>query len=215
MGHKPEKEKFTPAEWKLIQSLRTPARVQRFLSPLTYNREQEGGTLRSFREVLKKKQAHCLEAALFAAVVLEQHGFPPVLLSLESQDKLDHVVFVFRQNGLWGAIARSRDVGLHGRRPVFLRLRDLAWSYFDTYIDYSGRITGYGLGNLYELGNYDWRFSSRNVWKVENYLREIPHRAIVSSDRRYEEWHTRYKEFKKKHPDKSPDYYDNRHQWMR
>ena len=215
MGHKPEKEKFTAAEWKLVQSLRTPARVQGFLSNLTYNRELQGGTLRSFREVLKKQQAHCLEAALVAALVLEQHGFPPLLLSLESQDKLDHVVFVFRKNGLWGAIARSRDVGLHGRRPVFRRLRDLAWSYFDTYIDYSGRIIGYGLGNLYELGNYDWRFSSKNIWKVEDYLREIPHRAIVSSDRRYEEWHDRYKEFKKKHPDKSPDYYDNRHQWMR
>ena len=150
-----------------------------------------------------------------AAVVLEQQGFPPLLLSLESQDKLDHVVFVFRQNGLWGSIGRSRDEGLHGRRPVFRRLRDLAWSYFDTYIDYSGRITGYGLGNLYDLGNYDWRFSARNVWKVEDYLREIPHRSIVSSNRRYEQWHVRYKEFKKEHPNKSPVYYDNLHQWMR
>ena len=84
LGHKPAKEEFTPAEWKLVQSLSTPARVQRFLSPLTYNRERGGGTLRSFREVLKKRQAHCLEAALLAAVVLEQHGFPPLLLSLES-----------------------------------------------------------------------------------------------------------------------------------
>ncbi len=215
MGHKPEKEAFTAAEWRFVQSHRTPARVQRFLSPLPYNWERGGGTLRSFREVLKKQQAHCLEAALVATVVLEQHGFPPLLLSLESQDKLDHVVFVFRQNGLWGSIGRSRDVGLHGRLPVFRRLRDLAWSYFDTYIDFSGRITGYGLGNLYDLGNYDWRFSARNVWKVEEYLRVIPHRSIVSSDRRYEQWHTRYKEFKKMHPNKSPVYYDNRHQWMR
>jgi hypothetical protein len=215
VGHKPEKEAFTAAEWRFIQSHRTPARVQRFLTPLPYNWERGGGTLRSFREVLKKRQAHCLEAALVATVVLEQHGFPPLLLSLESQDKLDHVVFVFRQKGLWGSIGRSRDVGLHGRRPVFRRLRDLAWSYFDTYIDYSGRITGYGLGNLYDLGNYDWRFSARNVWKVEEYLRVIPHRSIVSSDRRYEQWHARYKEFKKKHPNKSPVYYDNRHQWMR
>ena len=215
MRHKPKKEAFTTAEWRFVQSHRTPARVQRFLSPLPYNWERGGGTLRSFREVLKKQQAHCLEAALLAAVVLEQYGFPPLLLSLESQDKLDHVVFVFRQNGLWGSIARSRDVGLNGRLPVFRRLRDLAWSYFDTYIDYSGRITGYGLGNLYDLGNYDWRFSARNVWKVEEHLRVIPHRSIVSSDRRYEQWHTRYKEFKKKRPNKSPVYYDNRHQWMR
>lgn len=215
MTTKPGKQAFTAAEWRLVESLRTPAAVQRYLSQLPYNWERGGGTLRSFREVLKRKQAHCLEAALAATVILEQHWFPPLLLSLESQDKLDHVIFVFRQNGLWGSIGRSRDVGLHGRRPVFRRLRDLAWSYFDPYIDYSGRITGYGLGNLHDLGNYDWRFSARNIWKVEDYLRVIPHRSIMSSDRRYEHWYARYKEFKNKHPNKSPVYYDKRHQWMR
>ena len=51
------------------------------------------------------------------------------------------------------------------------------------YVDFSGRIVGYGLGHLSDLGNYDWRLSPKNVWKVENYLREIPHRAIRSSDR--------------------------------
>ena len=144
-----------------------------------------------------------------------KHGYPPLLLSLESWDKLDHVIFVFQKNGLWGSVGRSRDFGLHGRRPVFRRLRDLAWSYFDTYVDLSGRLTGYGLANLYDLGNYDWRFTSKNVWKVEEHLRVIPHRSIHSSDRRYEKWHERYKEFKKLYPDKRPAYYDNRHQWLR
>jgi len=151
---------------------------------------------------------------VIAAVILEQHGFPPLLLSLESQDKLDHVIFVFRQNGLWGSIGRSRDIGLHGRRPVFRRLRDLAWSYFAPYVDYSGRITGYGLASLYELGNYDWRFSTKNIWKVENHLREIPHRPLVSSDKTYETLLRHFKEFKESHPKQSPAYFRNRHQWM-
>ena len=181
---------------------------------MPYNWEREGGTLRSFRQVLRRKQAHCLEAALVAAVILEQHRYPPLLLSLESWDKLDHVIFVFQKKGLWGSIARSRDIGLHGRRPVFRRLRDLAWSYFDTYIDDSGRITGYGLANLYDLGSYDWRFSEKNIWKVEDHLRVIPHHAIQSSDARYERWHERYKEFKALHPDEGPVYYPNRKQWM-
>ena len=214
MNARPDKKSFTKTEWRIIQLLKMPHQVQRYFSSMPYNWELQGGTLRSFREALKRKQAHCLEAALMAVVVLEQHGYPPLLLSLESQDKLDHVIFVFQRKGLWGSIGRSRDIGLHGRRPVFRRLRDLAWSYFDTYIDYSGRITGYGLGNLTDLGNYDWRFSARNVWKVEEYLRVIPHRSIRSSDRRYKEWHERYKEFKKQNPDRSPVYYANRHQWM-
>lgn len=214
MAAQPKRTDFTKTEIAVVDSLRTPAQVQRYLSLMPYNWEREGGTLRSFRQVLKKKQAHCLEAALVAAVILEQHGFPPLLLSLESWDKLDHVIFVFQKKGLWGSVARSRDIGLHGRRPVFRRLRDLVWSYFDTYIDYSGRITGYGLANLNDLGNYDWRFSEKNVWKVEEHLRVIPHRRIRSSDARYERWHERYKEFKAKHPDKGPVYYPNRNQWV-
>src|SRR6266545_3415944 len=125
MTNKPGRQAFKKRERELIESLRTPAQVQRFLSSLPYNWELDGSTLRSFREVLKVDEAHCLEAALMAAVILEQHSFPPFLLSLESQDKLDHVVFVFRKSGLWGSIGRSRDIGLHGRRPVFPRLRDL------------------------------------------------------------------------------------------
>ena len=210
----PARESFTSKEWRLIQSLRTPAQVQKFFTAMPYNWELEGGTLRSFREVVKRNEAHCLEAAVGAAVILEQHGYLPLLMDIESQDLLDHVIFVFQRDGLWGSIARSRDIGLHGRKPLFRSLRDLTWSYFDPYVDMSGRIKGYGLANLYDLGNYDWRFSSRNMTKIENYLRKLPHRPLRSSDERYEKLHERYKKYKKRYPDRSPSYYDNRQQWM-
>lgn len=214
MKEKPELDAFNRAEWQLIQRLRTPAQVQRFLTQMPYNWELGGGTMRSFREVVKRNQAHCLEAAVSAAVILEQHGYPPLLLDLESFDLLDHVIFVFQKNGLWGSIGRSRDTGLHGRKPLFRTLRQLVWSYFDTYIDSSGRIKGYGLTSLYALGNYDWRFSAKNMHKIEDHLRAIPHRKLVSSDRRYDYWHERYLRFKKRYPDKSPVYHDNRNEWM-
>lgn len=170
--------------------------------------------MRSFREVVKRNQAHCLEAAVGAAVILEQHGYPPLLLDIESVDLLDHVIFVFQQHGLWGSIGRSRDIGLHGRKPLFRSLRDLTWSYFDPYVDFSGRIKGYGLANLYDLGNYDWRFSARNMSKIEDYLRELPHKKIHSSDRRYEQLLARYHRYKKRYPERSPAYYENWNQWM-
>ena len=210
----PGRESFTNREWRLIESLGKPAQVQRFFSSMPYNWERDGGTLRSFREVVKRHEAHCLEAAVGAAVILEQHGYPPLLLDIESQDLLDHVIFVFQEGGLWGSIGRSRDIGLHGRKPLFRSLRDLTWSYFDTYVDFSGRIKGYGLTNLSELGNYDWRFSPRNMSKIENHLRELPHRRLRSSDKRYEQLLARYQKYKKRYPDRSPSYYDNRHQWM-
>jgi hypothetical protein len=208
------KKSFTAAEWKLVQGLNTPAKVQRFFTLMPYNWESNGGTMRSFREVVKRNEAHCLEAAVGAAVILEQHGYPPLLLDLESKDLLDHVIFVFEEKGRWGSIARSRDIGLHGRKPVFRSLRDLAWSYFDPYVDFSGRLKGYGLTSLDELGNYDWRFSPRKMTKIEDHLRAIPHKRLRSSDKRYEKLLARYHRYKKRYPDRSPSYYDSRPDWM-
>ena len=215
MTKPPSREKFTKEENNLIQSLRTPLQVQRYLTSLQYNMEVGGGTMRSFREVVRRKEAHCLEGALAAAVVLEQHGYPPLLLDLESVDLLDHVIFVFKQNGLWGSIARSRDISLHGRRPVFRLLRELVWSYYEPYVDFSGRIKGYGLTNLHELGNYDWRFSDRRMLRVEDHLRNILHKPLHSSDTRYDRLRERYKKFKERYPNGAPTYYKNRWQWMR
>lgn len=214
MNNKPAPADFTRKEWRLIESLRTPARVQRYFSLMPYNWEREGATLRSFREVIRHNEAHCLEAAVGAAVILEQHGFPPLLLDLESKDLLDHVLFVFQQDGRWGSIARSRDIGLHGRRPVFRTVRDLVWSYFDPYVDLSGRIVGYGVTDLRDLQGYDWRFSPKKMRKIEDHLREMPHRKLRSSEERYERLFARYQRFKKRFPDKSPRYYENRSQWM-
>ena len=196
----PDARRFTAAEWKLIQRLNTPLKVQRYFSSLAYNWEKNGGTVRSFRELFKRREAHCLEAAVGAAVILEQHGYPPLLLSLESQDLLDHVVYVFKQNGRWGSIARSRDAGLHGRKPVYRSLRDLALSYFDPFVDFTGRLKGYAVTNLNELGNYDWRFSPRRMTRIENHLRAIPHKPIHSSDTRYEKLLARYRQYKKRTP---------------
>src|SRR4026208_2532944 len=107
MSARPGKESFTQRDWRIIQSLVEPAQVQRYFTNMPYNWEREGGTLRSFREVVKQNEAHCLEAAVGAAVILEQHGSPPLLLDIESWDLLDHVIFVFQDRGLWGSIARS------------------------------------------------------------------------------------------------------------
>ena len=206
---------FTKRERALIRRLRTPALVQRFLNALPYNTEPPPGraTLRSFRGIVAHQTAHCLEAALGAAVILEQHGYPPLVLSFESIDELDHVLFVYRQRGRWGSIARSRDPGLHGRRPVFRTARDLALSYVDPYIDYTGRITGYAVVDLRVLGDYDWRLSERNVWKVERVLLDWPHRPIRSSDERIDRLRRRYKAFKTQFPDRKPLYYRNMDTW--
>ena len=205
---------FTPAERRVLQRVRTPAGVQRFLNALPYNTEPppEGATQRTFRGVIRHHAAHCLEAALTAAVILEHHGWPPLVMSFESIDELDHVLFVYQQRGRWGSIARSRDPGLHGRKAMFATPRALAVSYVDPYVDFSGRITGYTVADLRDLGNYDWRLSGGNVWKVERMLLQLPHRPLPSSDARIDRLRVRYRRYRARH-DRKPIYYRGMDRW--
>jgi hypothetical protein len=213
-GPAPARPVLSHAERALIRALRTPASVQAWLNALDYNAERDGGTLRSFRGVVRTQSAHCLEAALFAAVVLEQHGYSPLVMSLESQDNLDHVIFVYRTAGRWGSVARSRDPGLHGRKPVFPTIRGLAYSYVEPYIDYSGRVRAYGVANLATaMGRYDWRWAERNVWKVEQVLIDWPHVKLPSSTARYRELKKWYREYREKHDGRKPVDYKGREKW--
>jgi hypothetical protein len=205
--------RLTRAEADLARRLTTPARVQAWLNALPYNNEPGGETQRSFRGVVRTGQVHCMEAALSAATLLELHGFPPLVMSLESVDLLDHVIFVYRARDGWGSVARSRDPALHGRRAVFRTPRDLALSYVDGYVDATGRITGYGVLDLRQLDPYDWRLSPRNIWHVEQALRDLPHRAIRSSDARIARLRARYHAFMAAHPGYKPLYYAGQERW--
>lgn len=192
--------------------------MQRYLDALPYNTEPRGDTMRSFRRVLEAGTAHCLEGALFAAAVLEQHGHPPVLLDLESADGLDHVVLLHRarRNGSfrYGSVAVSRDPGLHGRKPVYRSVGELARSYHDPYIDATGRITGYAVFDLRDFAGADWRFSTRFVWEVEQALIDLPHRPLRVPRARYRRWKRRYDAWVAAHPDVKPAYYPSRPNWL-
>jgi hypothetical protein len=207
---RPDASAFTAQERRLIRQLRTPAAVQAWLNALTYNTEPppDPATLRSFRGVVRHRTANCIEGALSAAVILEQHGYAPMVMSLESIDELDHVLFIYQARGRWGSVAKSRDPGLHGRRPVFRTLRALALSYFEPYVDRTGAIKAYGSVDLRVLGTYDWRLAAHNVWKVERLLFEIPHRPIRFSRARLQRLRQKYVRYLETHGGHKPLYYD-------
>lgn len=213
MNPAPPRSAFTPRERRIIEVASTPEKVQRWLESLPYNFEERGETLRTFRGVVRTNQAHCLEAALSAATILEQHGYPPTLADFESQDDIDHVVFLFRNRSRYGSVARSRDPGLHGRKPLFRSLHDLVYSYVDPYVDFTGRINGYGVLDLRTV-RMDWRLSTRNVWAVEQALIRNPHRRLQTSDDRYRLWHAKYKRYKARYPNRRPVFYPDRHRWL-
>ena len=88
------------------------------------------------------------------------------------------MIFVYREHGRWGSVARSRDPGLHGRKPVFATPRALALSYWSRTSTSPAASPAYAVVDLADaLGTYDWRLSEKNVWKVEQMLLDYPHRA--------------------------------------
>jgi hypothetical protein len=202
---------FSKKECSVIERHRTPRQVQEYLRSLPYNWEN---TLRSFRQVVKHGTANCIEAALSAAAIMEQHGHPPLLLDLESVDKLDHVLFVFQIRDKWGSIGKSRDAGLHGRKPVFATIRELVLSYVEPYVDATGRICGYGVSDLNELTRADWRTSERNVWIIEKALIARPRHRLQTSNAEYKAILARFLEFKESHGAKAYPYADHDGTWL-
>lgn len=183
---------FTPRERALIARLRDPFAVQAWLNTLPYNWEPDGETARTFRGVVRTGTAHCLEAALSAATILEQHGYPPLLVDIESTDRLDHVLYVWQApDGRWGSVARSRCPGLHGRRPVFADLKSLCISYQAPFIDATGRVKGYGLLDLRTLGSR-WRLNPGNARHVERALTDHPHKRLPTPEADYRYWKGRF-----------------------
>ena len=127
-------------------------------------------------------------------------------------DGLDHVLFLYRKRGRWGTVARSRDPGMHGRKPVFRSLRALTMSYFDAYIDPTGEIEGFARFDLRQLGRYDWRFSKKNMWAVERVLIDLPHRRIRMPRRRVKRMRARYLAYREQYG-KKPLFYRGRQNW--
>lgn len=166
---------------KLSKKFCTPLKVQKYLSTFKYNKKP---TLRSAYCTWQVQEAHCMEAAFLAAALLEPLGYPPLVVSFESIDLLEHVIFVYKKNNRWGSIGYSRDQGLKGRHPIFRSLRDLTLSYYEPYIDKTGKITAYQIANL-DDSKSDWRYSLKNVWKAENYLLNIPHRPLKIAKSRF------------------------------
>ena len=193
----PPRDAFTPKERRLIDGLRTPRQVQQFLRNFPYNWEK---TLRTFRGVVGAGRASCLEAVLFSATVLEQHGYPALALDLESHDGLDHVLFIYHERDGWGTVARSRDEGLHGRKPVFKTVRSLVGSYMDPYVDGEGRLKGFAVMPIDDLVRTDWRLGTTNAWAVEQALITWPHQVVRMGDTRYQRALRRYQRLKSVHP---------------
>lgn len=163
---------LTPGEHRLFKSLNSPKKIQDYLDTLPINFETSGETYMSPRRVMRHKTAHCFEGALLAAAALSYYGKKPLLLDLQTiaRDE-DHVVALFTENGLWGAISKTNHPILRYRDPVYKTVRELAMSYFHEYLLDDGSKSLRRFSKPFDLSRYAperWVTAEKDLdWLVE------------------------------------------------
>lgn len=178
------KEQYTKQEQKLFKRLKTPQKIQDFLETLPVNFELKGETVYSPRMVLKKRTAHCMEGAMFAAAVLEFHGHAPLVLDLRSEEPDDdHIVCVFKSFGCFGGITKTNHAVLRYREPIYKTVRELVLSFFHEYFMHNGKKTLREYTqpiNLNRFNHLNWRTSEKNLFEIPVAIDDAHHYDILT-----------------------------------
>lgn len=124
-----------------------------------------------------------MEGALLAAACFWHNGQCPLLMDLKTTDGKDddHVVTLFKENGLWGAVSKTNHAVLRYRDPVYKTIRELALSYFNEYFLDSGVKTLRSYSTPFSLLQYDddWLVSKQDVWRIPEELDDARHFKIL------------------------------------
>ena len=174
---------LTPRERRQFTRLDTPEKIQNFLDKLPANFEPDGDTHMSPRRMLEAGVAHCTEGAIFAAACLAYHGHDAYLMDLRSLPAdQDHVVTLFRQRGLWGAISKTNHAVLRWRDPIYRTPRELAMSYAHEYYLKSGRKSLIAFSKPFRVTRYAparWVTAKENLDWLIVALDDSPHVALA------------------------------------
>lgn len=177
---------WTPAERAVLRTLKRPEDVQRFVNGLPYNKEPDGETCRSPRRVLRDNTAHCFEAAVFAAAAFRAQGRPPLVLLLFAVRDESHVLALFRErkdSGAWGAVGKSKFVGLRLRDAIYKTPRELAMSYFESYYNDDAEKTLRGITRPIDLSRRDargWELAEEDIWDISDWIGRHAVRPLVT-----------------------------------
>jgi hypothetical protein len=175
--------RLPPELRRQFQALRSPAEIQAYLDSLPYIAEELD---RSPLRVMTDHQAHCLDGGIFAALALSRLGHPPLILDLRpdpGQDD-DHVLALYRVDGLWGCLAKSNYPVLRSREPVYRSLRELAMSYFDFYfsINKEKSLRGYTRPLHLEQFPPDWMWSEAGIARIAKRLYALKTIPLISAE---------------------------------
>jgi hypothetical protein len=167
-------------EIELLKTLNNPDKIQGFLDSMDYNPNYE---CRSPRWVIRKRSAHCFEGALFAAAVLDFIGYKPLIVDMKAFNDDDHVIAIFREEGYWGAVAKSNFTSLRFREPVYRSLRELIMSYFDFFfnINREKSLRSYSLPfDLTSFNKRNWATTDEDLEYIGDKIESLHHFPVVS-----------------------------------
>ena len=171
---------WTAAEKRLFAKLKNPPAVQAWLNALKYDADYRA---RSPRRVMRERKAACFDGAMFAAAALRELGHRPRLVDLRAWNDDDHVLAVFTENGLWGAVAKSNTTVLRYREPVYRSLRELVMSYFEVYFNTVGQKTLRSYSRPLDLATLDrrgWQTDEDDLNWIGDRLDALQHLPVVT-----------------------------------
>jgi hypothetical protein len=165
---------LTPDQKRQLATLKTPALIQAYLDDTPYSAED---CYRSPLSVVRDRQAHCFDGAVFAAAMLRRLGHPPLIVDLlpNARDD-DHMLALFKIDGHLGALAKSNFSGLRYREPIFRTLRELVLSYFEDYFNSSGEKTLRAYTVSLNLARFDaqhWQTDDATMDRIASALDHI------------------------------------------
>ncbi len=95
----------------------------------------------------------------------------------------DHVIAVFREDGYWGAVAKSNFTSLRFREPVYRSIRELIMSYFDFFFNINGdkSLRSYSLPfDLSAFNDRHWATTDEDLEYMGDKIESLHHFPVVS-----------------------------------
>lgn len=173
-------------EYLLLSKLNTPDKIQTFLEKIPFNHEKKGETCMSAQSVLRENKAHCIEGAFLACTCLILSGRQPIIVSLKvRKPDDDHIIIIFKENGLYGALSKTNHPVLRYRDPIYRSIREMVMTYFHEYFLYTNgekTLLGYTKPiNMKRFGTA-WITSEENMWEVAEKIYNMPIVPIVPDE---------------------------------
>ncbi len=154
----------------------SPLEVQAVLEGLKYSR-QYLPKVRSAQVSLESGEATCLEAVFIAAMLMEDLGFPPKVLALDTTDDVGHAVYMYQTKEGYSSLGRSSSPELQARPEPYKTVRDLAASYREGLRTVGNTLWRFGELDLRDhFGN--WKTSREDLSRIQRSLTASAHQRI-------------------------------------